>query len=172
MRVLRILAMGVVALALAAGLTAGETKAAAGKSDPGFEKLKSLAGDWEGKADDGKSVKATYKVTSAGSAVAETLQTSGEPEMLTVYHMDDGHLMMTHYCSLANQPRMQAAMSSGDAQSLDFSYVGATNMASADADHMHHLVFRFEDTNHFSEQWTMKGKGHEMTVAFHLERKK
>ena len=65
MKVSRILSIGLTALACA-----GLALAAAEKSNAGFEKLKSLAGEWEGKATDGKPVKATYKVTSGGSAVA------------------------------------------------------------------------------------------------------
>jgi hypothetical protein len=163
----RILSIGLPAL-----LCAGLAVAAAEKSNAGFEKLKSLAGEWEGKATDGKTVKATYKVTSGGSALAETLQTEGEPEMLTVYHLDGGHLMMTHYCSLANQPRMRAAAFSGDPKSLDFQYVGATNLAKADAPHMHHLVIAFDDSDHVTQKWTLKGMGPDKEAAFHLARKK
>jgi hypothetical protein len=162
----RILSIGLMAL-----LGAGLALAAGEKSNAGFEKLKSLAGEWEGKTIDGKPVKATYKVTSGGSALSETLQAGTEPEMLTVYHMDGGQLMMTHYCSLANQPRMRAAASSGDPKSLDFQYVSATNLAKADAPHMHHLVVAFDDPDHITQKWTMKGTG-DQEVAFHLERKK
>jgi hypothetical protein len=163
----RILSIGLTAL-----LGAGLALAAGEKSNAGFEKLKSLAGEWEGKTTDGKPVKATYKVTSGGSALSETLQAGTEPEMLTVYHMDGGQLMMTHYCSLANQPRMRAAASSGDPKSLDFQYVSATNLAKADAPHMHHLVVAFDDANHITQKWMLKGMGPDQEVAFHLERKK
>jgi hypothetical protein len=167
MKGFRILSIGLAALACAGlALAAGE------KNNAGFEKLKSLAGEWEGKATDGKPVKATYKVTSGGSAVSETLQSGTEPEMLTVYHMDGGHLMMTHYCSLANQPRMRAAAFSGDPKSLDFQYVTATNHGKADAPHMHHLVVAFDDPNHITQKWMLKGMGPDQEVAFHLERKK
>jgi hypothetical protein len=167
MKGLKILAIGVGVL-----LFAGLTLAAAEKSNAGFEKLKSLAGEWEGKASDGKPVKATYKVTSAGSAVSETLQSGTEPEMLTVYHLDGDHLMMTHYCSLANQPRMRAAVFSGDPKALDFEYVGATNLGKADAPHMHHLAVAFDDTNHITQKWMLKGMGPDQEVTFHLERKR
>jgi hypothetical protein len=167
MKALKILSTSLVALFCAA-----LALAAAEKSNAGFEKLKALAGEWEGKADNGKTVKASYKVTSGGSAVAETLQTEGEPEMLTVYHLDGGNLMMTHYCSLANQPRMRAAVSSGDPKSLDFEYVGATNLVKPDAPHMHRLVVAFDGPNHVTQKWMLKGMGPDQEVTFHLERKK
>ena len=133
----------ILSIGLAALLGAGLALAAGEKSNAGFEKLKSLAGEWEGKTTDGKPVKATYKVTSGGSALSETLQAGTEPEMLTVYHMDGGQLMMTHYCSLAK----------------------------ADAPHMHHLVVAFDDADHITQKWTMKGMG-DQEATFHLERKK
>ncbi|HEY6929259.1 MAG TPA: hypothetical protein VJA66_06250 [Thermoanaerobaculia bacterium] len=138
-------------------------------ASPQLEKMKSLAGDWEGKADNGKAMKANYKVVSGGSAVAETLSPSGEPEMLTVYHLDGGRLVMTHYCSMGNQPRMQADASAGNAQSLSFHFVSGTNMASKDAPHMHDMKITFNDADHITEEWSMKG-GPMEKVAFQLQR--
>jgi hypothetical protein len=60
---------------------------------PQLDKLKSLAGNWEGKSTDGKAIHASYKLVSGGTAVAETLSASGEPDMLTVYHSNGGRLM-------------------------------------------------------------------------------
>ena len=60
------------ALALAAPAVAGGEMPA--KKDPaGFDRIKALAGEWEGKTADGKPVRLTYKVASAGSVVVETL---------------------------------------------------------------------------------------------------
>ena len=140
-------------------------------ANPQLEKMKSLAGDWEGKATNGKAMKANYKVVSGGSAVAETLSPSDEAEMLTVYHLDGGHLVMTHYCSMGNQPRMQADASAGNVQSLSFHFVSGTNMAGKDAPHMHDMKITFNDANHITEEWSMKG-GPMEKVAFQLERKK
>ena len=36
--------------------------------------------------------------------------------------------MMTHYCSLKNQPRMRASMPSEHAKRLAFSFVDASNL--------------------------------------------
>ncbi len=46
------------------------------ESKPGskFDKLKSLAGEWEGKSKDGKPVILSYKLVSGDSALVETLQ--------------------------------------------------------------------------------------------------
>jgi hypothetical protein len=167
MKAFQILFTALVAVLLfpGSGLGAGETN-----TNGDFERLKALAGQWEGRSTEGKTVKATYKLVSAGSAVAETLEVAGEPDMLTVYHLDGNSVVMTHYCSLGNQPTMRAA--AADPRELTFRYVSATNLAAPDADHMDDLVVRFEGPNHLTEEWTMKGKTHEHTVVFHLERKK
>jgi hypothetical protein len=136
---------------------------------PQLDKLKSLAGNWEGKSTDGKAIQASYKLVSGGTAIAETLSATGEPDMLTVYHVNGGHLMMTHYCSMGNQPRMQADASDG--KTIAFHFVDGTNLAGPDAPHMNDLTITFVDANHITQEWAMKG-GPMEKVVFHLERKK
>ena len=43
-------------------------------------------------------------------------------------NVDGEDLMMTHYCSLKNQPRMRASMPSEHAKRLAFSFVDASNL--------------------------------------------
>src|SRR3989304_4359988 len=73
----------------------------------GVGRLKTLVGEWEGTTENGARVRASYKLASNGTAILETLQTAGESEMITVYYRDADHLMLTHYCSEGNQPRMR-----------------------------------------------------------------
>src|SRR5258707_2247358 len=116
------------------------------KPTPGFEKLKSLVGTWKGKDEEGKPVQITYKVVSAGTSIMETLDMADAQEaMVTMYHMNGRKLMMTHYCSLGNQPRMRADALSKDGTTLAFSFIDATNLASPKDDHMYKLVFTFKD---------------------------
>lgn len=89
-----------VSLVLAAMLAA--PSAAQSDSAAAFEKMKSLAGEWEGKTSDGKIARLKYEVTSGGSALVETLSTEEEYSMVTVYHRDGNRLMMTHYCGAGN----------------------------------------------------------------------
>jgi hypothetical protein len=138
-------------------------------ANPQLDKLKSLAGNWEGKSTDGKAIHASYKLVSGGTAVAETLSAAGEPDMLTVYHSNGGGLMMTHYCSMGNQPRMQA--DAGDGKTIAFHYVDGTNLAGPDAPHMNDLTITFDDANHITQEWAMKG-GPMEKVVFHLQRQK
>ena len=46
-----------------------------------FQKIKSLAGEWQGKRGDGKQVTVTYEVVSNGSTVMERIIPEDEPNM-------------------------------------------------------------------------------------------
>ena len=165
----------VLSLVLMGALLFADEKAVAPKTSPGFEKLKTLAGEWSGKTQEGKPVSISYKVVSNGSAIMEMLNMSeeGEGDMVTMYHQDGDKLMMTHYCGAQNQPRMKAAPATGDVKSLNFSFVDATNLPSANAGHMHHLVVAFQDNDHFTQSWTWREKGKDVHEAvFQFERKK
>jgi len=145
--------------------------ATAPAASPAFEHLKALSGTWTGKAADGKLTRATYEVSSGGSAVVEKLQPEGEPPMVTVYYPDGSQVMLTHYCTLANQPRMRTTQA-GSGNQLEFDFVDATNMKSPADPHMDKVRFTFADADHFAQEWTMKHDGKEMPLTFHFERTK
>lgn len=167
MKTTRIAAIGLVALLLGTLCTAGPA------THPGWEKMKSLVGEWEGKhGDTGSSGTTSYKLVSNGTALMETMSAPGETEMVTVYHPDGERLMATHYCAGNNQPRMRTEAPAGDAKQLTFSFVDVTNLASPDADHMKKLVVTFQDPDHFKQEWTSRSKGKEDTVVFNFTRKK
>lgn len=49
----------------------------------------------------------SFKVTSGGSAIVETVFEGTPHEMVTVYHDNsDRQVTLTHYCMLPNQPKM------------------------------------------------------------------
>ena len=64
----------------------------------GLEQFKQLAGQWAGTEvkgpNEGKEVRASYKVTAAGSAVVETLFPGEDHEMITVIHPDGDDLVL------------------------------------------------------------------------------
>src|SRR5438477_10450809 len=78
-----------------------------GSANDEFEKVKKLEGSWES-TDKDHPCTVTYKVTSGGSAVSEIMTMPNHAEMLTVYHLDGGSLVLTHYCMLGNQPHMKS----------------------------------------------------------------
>ena len=164
------------AFALAVGLAAkanADDKEKAKTSQ--FEMLKALAGEWTGKGSHGEATrdaKITYKVTSGGSAVVETLDPGGEHEMVTVFNQDGDDVVLTHYCMLGNQPRMQAD-AKDEGNKVHFKFVGATNMKSDKDMHMHEVVFTFIDKDTLKTEWTNYNDGKPAgNAVFNLKRKK
>jgi hypothetical protein len=136
-----------------------------------FDQLKSLEGNWVGKTSTGENANVTYTLTAGGSAVMENSQGPHGENMITMYHQNNGKIMMTHYCMLNNQPRMESAGSSTPNQ-IAFNFVDGTNMSDAKATHMHKLVITFKDKDHFSQEWTLLDKGQEKPMVFEFERAK
>jgi hypothetical protein len=132
-----------------------------------FDKLKSMAGTWEGKMSDGQSVTMTYSVVSGGTAV---MADATHESMVTMYTLDGDHVLMTHFCAAGNQPRMAATLSP-DGKTLEFTFVDAGNLASPQTGHMHHAVFSFTDSNHYTEEWTWMKDGQSRVEHFDLHRK-
>ena len=145
---------GLVLLALAA-VVHGDDKPA---PHAGLERMKKLAGSWVEAGKDGKptdKVVSVVKVTAAGSAVSETLFPGTPMEMLSVYHLDKGELVMTHYCALGNQPRMKADPKSPPNQ-IKWVFVGGTNLDPAKDTHMHGGTLTVIDDDHIEfagEAW-------------------
>jgi hypothetical protein len=158
------LALAVVALATNAVL-------AQSKAAPGFEKLKSLVGEWQGTSPEGP-VTVTYQLVSGGHSVMETIAPGTDKNMVTVYHLNGDKLMMTHYCAVGNQPRMSATVPAGEVKNLNFTFVDATNMAKPADAHMHSLAVTFQDKDHITQVWTYRQDGKDMPMTFNLERKK
>lgn len=174
MRPLRFALASIAIIALAAApASAGE---APGKPSPphaAFERMKSLVGAWEMKGEDGKVTTLTYTLVSDGTALMETMDAPGiHAVMVTMYHPDGADLLMTHYCGAGNQPRMRCPKLAGDASSLAFAYVDATNLSAPGAGHMHDLVITFVDADHFNQEWTWKQGDEEGRDLFKFERKR
>jgi hypothetical protein len=140
-----------------------------------FEKIRSLNGNWEGsfewsgaRTDKGK-MDAGYYVTGGGSAVVENLLQDGQPIMTSVYHMDNGVLRLTHYCAAQNQPRLKAKRV--EANAVDFAFVDATNMKSADAPHVSGLEWRMLDADHIKLTFLFDAGGKQSRELVQLRRK-
>ncbi len=161
------IALALGGLVLGAGQILAQTKA-----HPGFEKLKSLVGVWEGKTSDGRAVKVSYQLISGGQGLMEILAAAEEDEMVTVYHPDGPRLRLTHYCSAGNQPRMQAEVPAGEIKNLKFSFIDATNMEDHAAGHIHSLAIAFDGKDQMTQVWIWRQDGHSAPMTFTLKRKK
>lgn len=145
---------------------------------PAFETLKSLEGHWVGPAvwDQGGQLgnvqfEVSYKVTSGGKAVLETMMPGTPGEMVTLYHLDGEDLVLVHYCTSGNQPRMklEPASEPGD---LKFRCLGGTNMTEADS-HMHSVRLRIVDADRIRGEWSsVKGDVVNWVAEAELARRK
>src|SRR5262249_38307693 len=95
-------------------------------------------------------------VVSDGAAVMERLSTPEGGSMITMYYPDGERLMVTHYCSAGNHPRMLAAPLKPGEIDIAFSFFDVTyvHSASANGGYMRGLKFHFADKNHFTQDWT------------------
>jgi len=143
----------------------------AARSEAAFRSLASLAGNWAGDmGDPANPTKATvdYRVTSGGSAVEEVLGRGSKHEMVTMYHLDRGRLLLTHYCAAGNQPTM-VLQPGDDAADLRFEFLRGSNMQASDG-HMHQPRSELLSPDRVKASWTYwsEGKaGDTMVFDFH-----
>lgn len=166
------LSLAVLGALSAAMVLGGEPGMPQGKSNAAFDRMKSLAGEWQGIMPDGKPVSVTYTLVSGGTTLMERLAPGTEMEMVTMYTADGEDLMMTHYCDMNNQPRLRAIKPSASAAAYTFNYVDATNLSSPKAPHMQKLVTHFRDVDHLTQEWMLNTGTGEQTEAFVFARKK
>jgi hypothetical protein len=134
---------------------------------PGWSKLAALAGEWRTK---GGETRVTFQLTGGGTALLETHAAKCCGEMVTLYHADLDHLVLTHYCSIGNQPRMKAERVGEN--EIEFRFLDATNLAKPADPHMHALRIRFVDDKHYTEEWTFLAGAEETKKVFEFERVK
>ena len=134
-----------------------------------FEKLKSLQGNWAGKAMN-QDVQVSFRVTSGGSALMSEIH--GTEDMVTVFHLDGDRLLMTHYCSAGNQPRMAATVAP-DGKTFTFNFLDAANVLPSQPGHMQRLVLTILDADRHTESWVFLGNdGKTLQHEFDLHRTK
>jgi hypothetical protein len=146
------------------------------QSTVAFARLKSLAGEWESTGTKGEHARLSYHIISAGSAVMERFSSDALPpggEMITVYYIDKGELVLTHYCIARNQPHLRATRYDQRSGELDFDFVDGGNIASGDEGHMHSFKMRFIDDNHISSEWQyMEARSPKFTEISQFTREK
>ena len=96
---------------------------------------------------------ATYKLTSGGSAIIETVFEGLPHEMVTVYHDDSqGQMQLTHYCMLGNQPKMSLTNMAGNTLTFDLTHDSDIDVAKDM--HMHTGTVRFDGQDKVTQTWT------------------
>jgi hypothetical protein len=137
-----------------------------------FEKLKTLAGSWEGTLE-GKPLQVSLRVTSMGNALMHEMTGAGRPDdPISLFHLDGDRLLMTHYCDTGNQPRLVATISP-DGKTITFNFLEATNLLSSQMGHMQRVVFDLIDSDHHTEKWEFAmADGKQMGGLLDLKRSK
>ena len=145
-----------------------EAKPAPTEAQLSFDRLKNLAGDWEGKvtmtppmpgSNGGiADIDVSLRVTSRGNALVHEMHETGKPDdpakydhPVTMLYLDNDRLLLTHYCDAGNRPRM-VARNSGDGKTVEFDFVDVSG--STKPGNMYHAVFTSIDSTHHIEEWT------------------
>jgi outer membrane lipoprotein-sorting protein len=132
-----------------------------------FQKMKQLAGQWEGTVNFGEgtqTIKASYRVTSAGSVLVETIFEGTPNEMVTIYHDDKNkRLGLTHYCGLNNQPKL--ALIGAKENTLEFDLAKDGSVDAQHEPHMHALTLTFAGKNEIKQNWTQFAEGEKKKVV-------
>jgi pyridoxal biosynthesis lyase PdxS len=179
-RVMLSLVLLMLAVAVYAQTDAQKPQTDAQKS---FEILKSLAGTWEGPVimdaqlhEHAKGaperVQVALRVTSRGNALVHEMgemNRTDDPTKydhpVTMFYLQDGKLMLTHFCDAGNRPRMTAKVAE-DGKTIEFDFLDVSG--STQYGHMQHAVFTIIDANHHIEEWTFKLPG-EKTMGGRLD---
>jgi hypothetical protein len=166
----------VLAVAVFAGIALAQQSSPArptGTASAAFDKLQSLAGEWEGKAKEGgQEIPATtsFRLVSDRSVLMNVLGAGTPEEMVTMFHMDGSTLLATHYCAAHNQPRFRF-VSGSDPNVVAFKFKDATNLSSPTAPHMVGVKITLLDPNHHFEDWKFLENGKTSTSRFDFHRK-
>lgn len=158
----------VVALSVVAPSAPAGDKAASSAARR-LEAIKGLAGDWVEIGKDGKPTErifSSFRVIAGGTAVQETMCPGTEKEMVTMYHLDGNDLVLTHYCTLGNQPRLKAEPGD-DVRNIVFKFAGGTNLQSNSDLHIDHATLTLVDKDRLRAHWTACKDGaacHDVTM--------
>ena len=163
MKTVRITAVLLLGLSAAPSWAQSEAQAA-------LNRFKALVGTWGGKSQQGQAAEVTYQLRAGGTSVMADAKL-GDEAMTTMFYLDGGRLLMTHFCPSNNQPRMKATISP-DGKTVSFDFVDATNLPSPRSGHMHRAVYAFVDPDHYSEDWTWRKEGSETHFRFEMQRTK
>jgi hypothetical protein len=155
-------------LALFATVAAAETS-----SESAFDKLKSLAGEWQAELPGFGIMTNSIRLVSGGKAIEETIGTPAESET-SLYTRRNGRTLLTHYCAMTpdgHQVRLEAGPGRGTRDSFVFAYVDATNLHNPAAPHMRKVELTIIDADHFTERWTKSEAGKDTVFDLKFSRR-
>lgn len=130
-------------------------KAASAQSDgkKAFEKLKTLAGSWEGTIM-GTSITFIIRAASSNTAILHEGNTDGgrpPHHEITMFYLEGDRLLATHYCDGGNRSRFEGKMSP-DGKTIEFVFVDVAG--STKGGYLKGMVFRLNDANNHTVEGT------------------
>jgi len=146
-----IILVATAAVALPQQMPMPKTSGPQSDAQKAFEKLKTLAGSWQGSVM-GIPVQMTIRVTSRGNAILHEVTSSGMPDNpITMIYVDGDRLLLAHYCDSGNRPRMEGKISP-DGNSVEFTLFDITG--NIEKGFMNRIAFTIVDANHHNEEST------------------
>ena len=138
----------------------------------GFARIQSMVGNWQGKLPNGNNIEISYEEINGG-AIVERYR-SEDPmwwNMSTAYHLDNEKIMMSHYCSWGNHPRMSAVVDSAEAKKIDFNFLDIAQNEPQNG-YMRDLEIEFVDSDHVVHYWLWRQDGKDTPLKLTLTRVK
>lgn len=137
-----------------------------------FSKLRLLEGEWEGILPGGGTIEISYEQINGG-AIVERYR-SEDPmwwNMSTTYHRDNDRIVMSHYCSWGNHPRMSAAIDANGLERIDFDFIDLAQNEPENG-YMRDFDIEFIDQDRVVHYWTWREDGVDTPLKLTLSRVK
>ena len=118
-----------------------------------FEKMKSLAGSWQGSIR-GISINFTIRAASSGTAILHEGNTPGGAppnQEITMLYLDGDRLLATHYCDAGNRSHFEGKMSP-DGKTVELSFLDVAG--STKGGYLKGMAFTMIDANHHTVEAT------------------
>lgn len=106
-----------------------------------FDKLKTLAGSWEGTIGD-LSAQVTIRVTSAGGAIMHDAFMA-KTNKITMFYLEGDRLLLTHYGGEGNRPRFEGKLTADG--KIEFNFIDVSGGTQRGL--MKHMTFTIVDAN-------------------------
>ena len=150
---------------------AAPSKATPSDAQKLFDKMKSLAGSWQGTIM-GISINVTIRLASSGTAILHEAHTDGgKPpnHEITMFYVEGDRLLATHFCDANNRARFEGKLSADGKSQFDFLDVGGSTRGGL----VKRMAFTLIDANkHVVEITFMKPDGNPIELRGEFERTK
>jgi hypothetical protein len=122
------------------------TAAAPSEAKKAFERMKALAGTWQGTIMN-IPIEVTIRLASSRTAILHEAHTGGgrpPDHEITMFYVEGDRLIATHYCDGANRARLEGKMSP-DGKSIEFSFIDVSGSTRGGL--VKRMVFNLNDDN-------------------------